>query len=184
MAKNTVEKKRKKYSHAPTPRKIKAVKNFAENGGNAYKALLDAGYSESYARNAHKFKGTESTQDLLDTMMPRSLVADVHVGLLKSKKLEYMQFPVDVGDDVVYELAQDTNTIVKKIVQSKFIKHVWIWVPNDKARKDAVEMAYKLRGEFAPEKYEVSDPIKQMSDEELLAEIREMKGFFTKGRKK
>lgn len=184
MAKNKISKvlmnQKEKGDHTPSPRRIRAVKNMRENGGNQYRAMIDAGYSPEYAKNPAKFKAAKSTQDLLDLMMPRDLVADVHRGLLKSKKLEYMQFAADVSDEDVHELAASTNSIVKKIVQSKFIKHVWLWVSNDKSRKDAVEMAYKLRGEFAAEKFEINDPIKQMSDAELVEEIRSIKKFFKK----
>jgi hypothetical protein len=58
--------------------------------------------------------------------------------------------------------------------------HVWYYAPDNKARKDAIDMAYKLRGEFAPEKFEVTDPIRQLSDSELVEEVRDLKKFFLK----
>jgi len=58
-----------------------------ENGGNASKALRDAGYSESIANNPQKVTKTESFQDILkeagltDQFLTKALVADI-----KSKK--------------------------------------------------------------------------------------------------
>lgn len=57
------------------------------NGGNASKALRDAGYSEAIARNSHKVTKTDSFQDILeeagltDEFLTKALVADI-----KSKK--------------------------------------------------------------------------------------------------
>lgn len=151
-----------------------------ENGGNKYKALIDAGYSEAYARNSHKFTSQTSTQDLLDELLPRSLVVDSHKQLLRASKLEYLIFPVDCPESEIDEIVLASGCRVQKKRKTKFAIHVWYYAPDNKARKDAIDMAYKLRGEFAPEKFEVTDPIKQLSDAELIDEVKQLKSFFQK----
>lgn len=54
-------------------------------------------------------------------------------------------------DDIRYMLAE-VNCTVRKIVNSQQARHVYFWSLDNKARKDAIDLAYKLRGSYAPEK--------------------------------
>ena len=48
----------------------KAIDNIIENGGNVSQALRDAGYSEAYARNSHKFIATKKFEELTEKYLP------------------------------------------------------------------------------------------------------------------
>lgn len=180
VAKKATKKVDGRSNREPSLRAKKAAKNMIENGGNKYKALIDAGYSEGYARNAYKFTNQSTTQDILDELMPRGLIVDTHVQLMKASKLEYQIFPVDTPEKEIDEIISAAGCKVQRKRKTKFAIHVWYYVPDNRARKDAIDMAYKLRGEFAPEKFEITDPIKQLSDEDLVREVRELTNFFRK----
>lgn len=170
----------KKKGRTPSARKKKALKLLAENGGNVSKAMRDAGYSPSYVANPQKFSRSASTQEILDELIPRAMVIEAHVNLLRASKIEYMMFPAGTEEEDIEELLAAANCTVKKIRSTKVMVHVWFFAADNKARKDAIDMAYKLRGEFAPEKYEVTDPLRNLSDAELADEIRSAKAFFAK----
>jgi len=52
------------YSITPSLRQQKAVENWLENGGNASKAMRDAGYSPATAKNPQKFMRSKGFKQL------------------------------------------------------------------------------------------------------------------------
>lgn len=59
-------------------------------------------------------------------------------------------------DDEIREMFFEVGCTVRRIVHSEQCRHVYFWSADNRARKDAVDLAYKLRGAFAPEKKEFS----------------------------
>lgn len=60
-------------------------------------------------------------------------------------------------DAEIIALLADVNCKVKKIVHGNTARHVYFWVIDPKARKEALDMAYKLKGKYAPEKVETTN---------------------------
>jgi len=74
-------------------------------------------------------------------------------------------------DDDIKDLLASVNCTVRKIVHGQTGRHVYFWSMDARARKDALDMAYKLRGSYAPEKtfnvnvdVEPSPEIKALAD--------------------
>jgi hypothetical protein len=132
------------------PRHKIVLKKISENlrkGMTYEQARKEAGYSDSYAHSGH-LSETDSWKELMQQYLSDELVAKVHNGLLKSTRVEHMVFPVAIEDWEIKELLEDVNCFVRKIMHGETATHVWFWAANDKARKDGVDMAYKLKKRY------------------------------------
>lgn len=155
-----IEKKpRKPKVHRPSVRMIKTAKIMAEKGGKSFReAAKEAGYSESVANSPAKVIKTQSWQALMDKYLPQDLVARKHAELLEA-------------EDVVFIPRG------KKILERRR--------PDYMARRAGIEMAHKLRGNFAPEKIELSKrKFQDMSNKELAEFIAKSSSKLLKSPKK
>lgn len=57
-------------------------------------------------------------------------------------------------DIEITEMLAEVNCKMRRIVHGDTARHVYYWAADNKARKDALEMAYKLKGSFAADKHE------------------------------
>lgn len=151
-------------------RQKKSVMIRAENLGTISETALmkAAGYSPSYARSG-QHKKTKSFQALLEEYMPDETILRSHLGLMNSRRLDHMTFPTKIEDHEIQELLASVNCILRKVVHSEQAKHAYFWSPDNRARKDAIDMLYKLKGTYSPEKFEDVSALRDISDEELLA---------------
>ena len=65
-----------------------------------------------------------------------------------------MGFSLGITDAEIYELLNAANCLVRKIQHSETQTHVWFFCADNKSRKEAVDMAYKLKGKYAATKLE------------------------------
>lgn len=141
---------KKRVTKKPTARQKRAAKLLVENGGKSVsKAMRDAGYSEQTAKSPHKLTKSKAWPALMEEFLPQEKVAAAHAELLE---------------------AEDTVFIPrgKKILERKR--------PDFRARKAGIDMAHKLRGNYAPEQIELSRrKFQDMSDKELAENITAMK---------
>jgi hypothetical protein len=114
--------------------------------------------------------------ELLNTYLPDVKVLEKHKELLDSQKLDHMTFPLgpieDEGaddeiddyidetkdlamaerttltDNEIKQLLLDVGCTVRRIVHGQTARHVYFWSPDNRARKDAVELAYKIKGKL------------------------------------
>jgi hypothetical protein len=108
-------------------------------------------------------------------------LSNIHAQILTAKKLDYMLFTAEISDNDIYELLESVNCVPKKIVHGIQGTHVWFWSSDNKTRKDALELAYKVRGKMAPDKLQVEQTgLYAMSDEELAEVIKKQKARFLK----
>lgn len=156
-------------------------------------------YSESMSKKPDKLTKSKGWQTLLNTHLSDDLLSETHHDLLKSTTLDHMVFPlgvetneqkeefyqkreqdalkkgntythVEVLSDVeIRELLLSVNCVVRKIVHGETARHVYFWCADNRARKDGLDMAYKLKGKYAPEKratvnFNISEKDKQKID--------------------
>ncbi len=95
-------------------------------------------------------------------------LAKKHKALLNSKRIEHLVFPTKTEDDDIIKLLESVNCKVKKIQHGEMSKHVWFWSQNDKALKEALDMAYKLKGKYAPTKSIQLKVERKIVDSEIL----------------
>ncbi len=75
-------------------------------------------------------------------------------------------------DKEIIAMLAEVNCKVRRIVHGETARHVYYWAADNKARKDALDMAYKIRGTYAPEKsinmnieIEASEEVKRLTEE-------------------
>lgn len=143
--------------------------------------MILAGYSVSTAeKQTSRTRNRKSFNQLLDDILPDEEIVAQHESLLKSRRLDHMVFPLKVEDDEIGELLASVNCVLRKIVHSEQAKHAYFWSPDNRARKDALDMLYKIKGKYAPEKFEDVSPYKGLSTAELLERKKRAIDFFKK----
>lgn len=122
-------------------------------------ALREVGASEYAARNpAAALTNTPEWNELLDSYLPRGELLETHRGLLRASRIDHLIFTRDgePSDEEIGMMLLEVNCKVRKIVHGEQARHVYFYAPDNRARKDALEMAYKLRGDFAGDKAAVA----------------------------
>ena len=152
--------------------KIRKDKNGKTVKTSLYQALLDEGYSESYARAGGHLPKKKTWEQLLEERLGDDKLSNIHSQLMIAKRLDYMLFTAEITDQDIYDLLESVNCTPKKIVHGIAGVHVWFWSPDNKTRKDALELAHKIRGKMSPEVIEFKTDLEKMSDEELAEVIR------------
>ena len=152
------KKPRKVYRTTPTLRMRKTAKILMENNGKSVSsAMREAGYPPTTAKNPQQVTKTKSWQALMDQYLPQDLIARKHQELLEAEEIVF----IPRGN---------------KILEKKR--------PDFAARKAGVDMAHKLRGNFAPEKVELSKrKFQDMSNKELSEFIAQKSAKLLKKKK-
>jgi hypothetical protein len=148
-----------------------AMKKVIENRGNISRAMIDAGYSEATAKNPSNLTKSKSWQELMDDFLPEDLLVKEHRKLVKAYHMDTMDFLKEISDDEIIQILEDINCTVKRIIEFGTNKRVYFWSPDNLARKNALDLAYKLRGSYAPIKSEVTFGNK--SEEDIKKEFAE-----------
>lgn len=164
----------------PSIKQKKALDILVGNGGNITQAMLDAGYSPATANTPQKLTESKAWQELMAEYLPDHEIAEKHKQLLNSTVVDHMVFPLgpkgedDVNfsggtpnkenksegfvertsltDQEIKEMLAEVGCKVRRIVHGETARHVYFWTADSKSRKDAIDMAYKLKGSYAPEK--------------------------------
>ena len=174
-----------------------ALKKIVENRGNVSKALREVGYSTNYSKNPDQFTKTKTFQALIDEYLPDELITKTHRELMTAGEIQHYCFPklkeINKNKKSNKQEGELTNDEIRAIVESVpgcrliYVKRdfmgAWAFfeAPDTKSRKDAVDMAYKLRGSYSAEKIELTKrKFQDLSDEELMAREKAMKQFLLK----
>lgn len=154
--------------------------------------MKDAGFSDAYARNPHQFLRTKAAQKALEKYFPDDFLHAKTKELVQASRIAFLLFP---AAKIGKRLEHVEDNVIKQVFKAFGLKPLFIReqtfppakvayynAPERKIQLDATEMAYKLKGSFAPEKMLVKNdnPFADMSDEELAAAIKEAKDFLTK----
>lgn len=118
-----------KSKRKPTIKQLKTLDNLVANGGNITKAMLDAGYSRATANTPQKFTESQAIQEYLEKYLPDKKLLLKHQELLNKQEV-IVRNNVSTGEIEVIPTGQIDVTAVSK----------------------ALDMAYKLKGTYAPEK--------------------------------
>lgn len=165
----------------PSLKAKKALQKTLENGGNMTKAMKEVGYAPATYNNPSNLRKTKIFKEFADQLnadLPDHLLTERHRGLLNSFRLDHMVFPLgpkeeeevdedideeegklpeeykertDMTDIEITELLAGVNCVVRKIVHGVTARHVYFWSPDNKARKDAIDLGYKVKGKYPKE---------------------------------
>lgn len=143
-------------------------------------AMRMAGYSESYARNPQQMKSTKSFNQMLEEVMPDTMVLAQHNSMLNARRLDHMTFPTTMDDEDIAELLLSVNCTLRKVVHGVQAKHAYFWSKDNRAIKDALDMVYKLKGKYAPEKFQDVSKFANLTTAELLKRKQAALAFYKK----
>lgn len=125
--------------------------------------LLEAGYSKNVSKQPTLVTKSKGFQELMDDILDDDSLINVHKTLLKSQRIDHMVFPLGpkeedeedsteehtaLTDDEITAMLQEVGGTVRRIVHGRTARHVYFWVSNDKARQDALKLAYDIKGKL------------------------------------
>lgn len=131
--------------------KQKAVlSELSENVGMPIgEAMRKSGYSESTSETPQRLTESKGWKELLEEKLPDSLLAKKHLELLNKK--EYIAIGKKGEREVVSTNEIDGISVAK-----------------------GLDMAYKLKNKYPATRISITDPLDDMSDEELEGKIIEL----------
>src|SRR3989338_6804615 len=129
-----------------TLRQRKAMKNMVENGGIVSRAMIDAEYSDKTAINPTKLTASRAYQEFFGDLVTDEVLREKHLALLNKKEVR-IKNNMTTGEIEVVPTGQ-------------------LDVP---AVKAGLDMAYKVKGSYAPEEHK--HKFANVSDEELREEL-------------
>jgi hypothetical protein len=132
-----------------------AAKKIMENHGNVSKTMLEVGYDENTAKNPKNLTDSKGWKELMDKHLPDNLLTQKHKELLEQKQLAYFVFSKKLENEEIEEhmLANGLDLIV--IRETDKGKMAFYSITDANARKNALDMAYKLKGLYASEKLDL-----------------------------
>jgi hypothetical protein len=167
-------------------RQLKAkvvAKKMLENAGkkSAGDTLRELGFKEGSANNPQRVTGTKSFREALEELIPQSEIARHHNLLLNGKRLESVRIDDEDYDEVeLKEMLNDAGCTFRSIQIGEKGRWMYYFAPDNQAKKSALDMLYKLKGEYEPEKHEHLFPERNLSDAELSNEIKNLTKILTK----
>lgn len=138
-------------------------------GGETFqRALEEENYSKVVAKSPSLITTNKTFRELLDDILPEDFVMDQHRRLYHEHR-NIKQLRLDTLDDNIINKACEgfENVQVVKNEQDGYTTLIVNEIDKE-ARKNAIEMAYKLRGSFSPIKLEVKRTYEDLTDKEIL----------------
>lgn len=162
------------------PRKlqlIKNVENIKEFNGSMRRAIKHAGYSQSLADNPKVLTDRKWFKSVIPDY---AKTANAMHDLMDSARLDHYIFPLSMSDAEIQELIESLpGCTLRKIKHGETQTWAYFWTPDNKSRKDAIDIVLKVRGDYAAEKLKIVDEYENLTDEEILSEIEELKQTIT-----
>src|SRR3990167_2417588 len=130
------------------PKHREVLKMMGDNGGmSRTEAMIQKNYSPSYA-DGGKIADTDSWQELMKTYLPDDLLAKRHKELLNKR-------------EVVKEYSHEQGEYVQRVTDQ----------PETNAVKAGLDMGYRLKGKYAPEKhFNVNIPVPLLGGDSIKHE--------------
>lgn len=147
--------------------------------------LRESGYSDNVADNPKIVTESKGWNELMNEYLSDEDLAKAHKELLSATKIEHMTFPLGPKDDCdpnfsganpkkekdeaddfherttltdqeIKEMLSSVNCQVRRIVHGETARHVYFWAKDNNALKSGLDLAYKLKGKYAPDKSDIN----------------------------
>ncbi len=139
------------------------------------KEIKESGvYGKNYIKNPQKLTRSKGWHELEEQYLGDTFLAKKHKDLLNHKQLDYFVFPKKMEDEEIEEHLNSFKIEVVAIRWSDKGKMAFYQSADPNAIKAGLDMAYKLKGKYAPEKH--VSVVAQISDEKK-AKIRRILGL-------
>lgn len=156
-----------------TLRQRKAALHLVGKGGSVTAAMRAAGYKEATINTPSKLTQSKAFKEIFKMDVSDDDLSKGHKELLERAKIERWTFPttrvkkrlIHISDDKVKDIIESVRGQKLVYIQkTRYEKIAYYQVPESIVRKSAIEMAYKIRGYFSPDKLEIVDD--EMTPEE------------------
>lgn len=157
----------------PLLKHLRVLEKMSGNVGKKHatslsRAMIDANYSESYARSGH-ITQTDSWQRTLDTVFSDDKLAAVHERLLNAKEIQVMPFHYRVSDKAMQKAIEEEGFRFIGITRFMTTAVIRFVVPNTIAQDKALDKAYKLKKKYGD--ITIKHKFGELSDQELEREV-------------
>lgn len=181
-----MSKTKKEYKNkAPTLKQSTAIKHMLEKGGSVASAMRSAGYSPATIKNPdHLTKSKAFIKILEKAGVTDNLLAKKHVALLNSSRLDRETFDaVRKGRKWVHFTDEQIKTSIEgteenptgcRIMYIKTFPEQRIALfrtPDNPAQAKALEMGYKVKDHFAPDKFELVEHELTPEEQEIVEAV-------------
>ena len=132
-------------------RQRKLAKLLSDDGGKTPvgKLMEQAGYSKAYAKTPQKIKTTLSWKELMEKYLPDDLLSEKHHELLRAMVIDHYVFSNSMSDkDIEEVIAKAPGCKLIKVQRNAQWARAYFTVPDHRSRKDAIDMAYKLKNKY------------------------------------
>ena len=172
---NSNVKKEATKKKAPVLRHIALAKTISENIRkdpaqklSMKRAMIDAGYSPSYASSSTHLRSTNSWQNILDSVLSDEKLAAVHDRLLNAKQIKVLQFNHRIKDKEMKEIVEAEGFRFVGITRFMTTAAVRFIMPDTFAQNAALDKAYKLKQKYGA--VTIKHQFGELSDAELERE--------------
>lgn len=162
---------------------MKAIKHLAENGGTKGDALRAAGYSEQVALSPSKVFNSQVVRDILASVgIDEQSTGRILKRNMNAKKMrtEYISRTEKTDEELTQDYEEQgvkVSEILRYVNESgKDIIQIRYWQPIYDISNDALDMAHKLLGAYAPTKVEGKHIVGHFSLSGLRKKMQE-KGY-------
>lgn len=135
----------------PTIKQKTAFKEVLK-GSTISGAMIKAGYSETTATTTGKLTNTDGWKELIEKHLSDDILTKSHRELLEQKQLAYFTFSKAMSDEEIIEHVNAAGFDVIVVRESDKGKLAFYSIDDANAKKSALDMAYKLKGSYAPDK--------------------------------
>lgn len=158
------------------PRKMQVIKNISnikEFNGSMRQAIKAAGYSQTIADNPKVLTDRKWFKASLPTYAETS---EELKNLMYASRLDHYVFPLSLSDDEIREIVEGiAGCRLRKIKHGETQTWAYFYSPDNKSKKEAIDIVLKVRGDYAAEKHAFVDPLEGITDEEALDRINHLK---------
>lgn len=163
-------------------KKVKKVIEGVLEGKTQKQAMLDAGYSESYAKSPNLMKSTRPWEEILATTFSDEFVAKEQEKLIKHKVPKNLKFPFMTPDKEIHDMYKIcggeclyVGDEVRETAQGVFRWRTGVgWVSNADMVDKQIEKLYKLKGYYKNSDITSTTNIYTASLEDLIAMDKEL----------
>lgn len=154
--------KSKKRKYSPTVKQRKAIEQLVVFGGNVTEAMKKAGYSDNTAHTPSKLTSSRAYIDVLNRNgLDDESLSQAHQDLMRATIMDERVFPAIRSRDnkKIAGYVQKIKDTIEKNPNHKFLfiikdregRYVATFQrPENISRRGAIDMAYKVKGHFAP----------------------------------